>query len=296
MNTDPTFIQLLNSYFVQSVSLMDGVMPARYGYLTSGVIDIRTKDGCDGGKNNATIMSGQRDNAQGNFQIAGCDGNLGYYLTGTFLQSNLGFSSAVPAPDPIHDAVTQGQGFAYLTYALGPTTKLSLISGMTLAFNQFPNQPNLPPQYQLDHISPASYPSSGINSGLNQPDYYGVLALNGVLGSNWDYQLAYSAHYNTQSFYPVRSASSSIRVSPRTFSRAIFRTLEGESYVPSRPALAAGRILPRRIRSRVRPEFTGVPNHWGQPATRPISVIANLNKINLVYGSTSKTPGKSQTG
>jgi hypothetical protein len=27
MNTDPTFTQLLNSYFVQSVSLIDGVLP-----------------------------------------------------------------------------------------------------------------------------------------------------------------------------------------------------------------------------------------------------------------------------
>ena len=56
--------------------------------------------------------------------------------------------------------------------------------------------------YQLDHINPASYPSSAINSGLNQQDYYGVLALNGALGSKTDYQLAYTAHYNSQTFYP----------------------------------------------------------------------------------------------
>ena len=79
-------------------------------------------------------------------------GGCSYYLTGLYLQSNLGFSSAVPAPDPIHDRGDQGQGFAYLTYAMNPTTKLSLISGMTLSFNQFPNQPDQPPLYQLDHI------------------------------------------------------------------------------------------------------------------------------------------------
>ena len=181
INTDPTFTQLLNAYFVKSVSLIDGVLPAQYGYRTSGVIDIHTKDGCDGGHNNLTVSGGQRDTAQAAFQLGGCDGDFSYYLTGLFLQSNLGFSSAVPAPDPIHDAVTQGQGFAYLTYALNPTTKLSLITGMTLSFNQFPDLPNLPPQYQFDHISSASYPSSEINSGLNQQDYYGVLALNGAL-------------------------------------------------------------------------------------------------------------------
>jgi hypothetical protein len=48
LNTDPTFNQLLNSQFIKSVSLADGILPARYGYRTAGVIDIRTKDGCDG--------------------------------------------------------------------------------------------------------------------------------------------------------------------------------------------------------------------------------------------------------
>ena len=47
INTTPTFTQLLNAYFIKSVGLMDGVLPAKYGYRTSGVIDIHTKDGCD---------------------------------------------------------------------------------------------------------------------------------------------------------------------------------------------------------------------------------------------------------
>jgi len=285
MNTDPTFTQLLNSYFVQSVSLMDGVLPARYGYRTSGVIDIRTKSGCDGDGNNATFMGGQRDTAQGNFQVGGCKGDLGYFLTGTFTQSNLGFSSAVPAPDPIHDAVTQGQGFAYLTYALGPAAKLSLISGMTLAFNQFPNQPNLLPQYQLDHINPALHPSSEINSGLNQQDYYGVLALNGLLGADADYQLAYSAHYNAQSFYPDPIGDLIYQgVSSNVFTSDLSNTLQGDlTYRLGRHSLRAGFYLGEYG---VESDQTSqvFPIDGGEPATTPISVRADLNKINLVYG------------
>jgi outer membrane receptor protein involved in Fe transport len=285
MNTDPTFTQLLNSYFVQSVSLMDGVLPARYGYRTSGVIDIRTKNGCDGGGNNATIMGGQHDTAQGNFQVGGCKGGLGYFMTGTFTQSNLGFSSAVPAPDPIHDAVTQGQGFAYLTYAVGPTTRLSLISGMTLAFNQFPNQPNLPPQYQLDHINPALHPSSGINSGLNQQDYYGVLALNGALGADADYQLAYSAHYNVQSFYPDPIGDLIYQgVSSNVFTSDFSNTLQGDlTYRLGGHSLRAGFYLGEYG---VESDQTSqvFPIAGGEPAITPISVTANLNQINLVYG------------
>ena len=287
MNTDPTFTQLLNSYFVQSVSLIDGVLPARYGYRTSGVIDIHTKDGCGDGRNELTVMGGQRDTAQGNFQLGGCSGKLGYYLTGTFLQSNLGFSSAVSAPDPIHDALTQGQGFAYLTYTLGPAAKLSLISGMTLAFNQFPNQPNLPPQYQLDHIDPASHPSSTVNSGLNQQDYYGVLALNGALGRNWDYQLAYSAHYNTQSFYPDRIGDLIYQgVASNVFTSDLSNTLQGDLtyHFGSSHTLRGGFYLGEYgVESDQVSEV--FPIAMGKPATSPISVMANSNKINLVYGA-----------
>jgi len=109
INNDPTFTQLLNATFVKSVSLIDGVLPAQYGYRTSGVIDIQTRDGCDDKHNSATVFVGQRDTAQASFKLGGCGSDFSYYLTVQFLQTNLGFSSAVPAPDPIHNAVTRGR-------------------------------------------------------------------------------------------------------------------------------------------------------------------------------------------
>ena len=249
------------------------------------VIDIHTKDGCDSTHNSATVFGGQRDTAQGSFELGGCSGDVSYYLTGLFLQSNLGFSSAVPAPDPIHDAVTQGQSFAYLTYNPAPTVKLSLISGMTLSFNQFPNQPNQTPQYQLDNINPASYPSSAINSGLNQQDYFGVLALNETLGSNWNYQLAYSAHYNTQTFYPDSIGDLIYQgIASNVFTSDLSSTLEGDlTYHIGAHALRGGFYfgeygVESDQTSQVFPIVRGVP------ATTPVSLTANLNKINLVYG------------
>jgi outer membrane receptor protein involved in Fe transport len=286
INNDPTFTQLLNAYFVKSVSLMDGVLPAQYGYRTSGVIDIHTKDGCEGAHNDFTAAGGQRDTVQGSFQVGGCNGDFSYYATGLFLQSNLGFSSAVPAPDPIHDAVTEGQEFAYLTYALSPTTKLSLISGMTLSFNQFPNQPNQSPQFQLDHVNPPNYPSSGINSGLNQQDYYGVLALSGVLGSKTDYQLAYATHYNALTFYPEPIPDLIYQgISSNVFTSDLANTLQGDLTY----RLGAGHSLRTGFymgeygvesdqSSQVFPINTGITE------TSPVMKVANLNKINLVYG------------
>ncbi len=286
INNDPTFTQLLNAYFVKNVSLIDGVLPAQYGYRTAGVIDIQTKDGCDDPHNSLTIAGGQRDTVSPSFQLGGCSGKFSYYLTGLYLQSNLGFSSAVPAPDPIHDAVTQGQGFAYLTYALNPTTRLSLISGMTLSFNQFPNQPNQLPQFQFDHINPALYPSSAIKSGLNQQDYYGVVALNGELGSQADYQLAYSAHYNALTFYPDPIGDLIYQgISSNVFTSDLANTVEGDlSYrLGAQHSLRGGFYLGAYG---VESDQTSqvFPIVAGKPAIFPITVAANLNKINLAYG------------
>jgi outer membrane receptor protein involved in Fe transport len=287
INTDPTFTQLLNARFVNSVSLIDGVLPAQYGYRTSGVIDIHTKDGCDGGEpNDLTILGGQRDTAQASFQLGGCGGKLSYYLTGQFQQSNLGFSSAVPAPDPIHDAVTQGQGFSYLSYALKPDLKLSLITGMTLSFNQFPNQPNQAPQFQLDHVDPTLHPSSAINSGLNQQDYYGVLALTGTAGPGADYQLAYSAHYNTQTFYPDRVGDLIYQgVASNVFTSDLSNSLQGDlTYRWGSSHILRGGFYLGEYGVESDQTSQVFPIVAGVPSVVPISLAANLNKINLVYG------------
>ena len=286
INSDPTFTQLLNSYFVNSVSLMDGVLPAQYGYRTSGVIDIHTKDGCGGGPNEFTISGGQRDTVQPSFELGGCQGGFSYYLTGLYFKSNLGLSSAVAAPDPIHDAAQQGQGFAYLTYQLNADTRLSLISGMTVASNQFPNQPNLSPEFQLGQINPILHPSNAIDSSLDQQDYYGVFALNGIIGSSADYQLAYTAHYNTETFNPDPVGDLIYQgIASKVFTSDLSNTFAGDlTYrLGAQHTLRGGFYFGEYgVESDQRSQV--FPIVAEQPAITPISVAANVNKINLVYG------------
>ncbi len=286
MNTDPTFTQLLNSRFVSRASLIDGVLPAQYGYRTSGVIDLQTRNGCDSGPNTFTVLGGQRDTIQASFEAGGCGQHFSYYATGRFNRSNLGFSSATPAPDPIHDAVTQGDGFAYATWSLNPATTLSLISGMTVASNQFPNQPNEPPLYELDHINPAFYPSSIINSGLKLNDYYGVLALNGALGPRTDYQLAYTGHYNEQTFNPDPVGDLIYQgISSKVFTSDLSNTLEGDlTYRLGTSHSLRGGFYFGEYGVESDQSSLVFPIVMGEPAASPVSASANLNKLSLVYG------------
>ena len=288
INSDPTFTQLLNSYFVRSASLADGILPAQYGYRTAGVVDIQTRDGCDGGGNNFTIYGGMRDTAQPSFEFSGCHDKLSYYVTGLYLHSDLGFSSATRSPTPIHDTTDQGQGFAYVTYTPNSELKLSLISGMTVTSTDFPNRPDLPPRYQLEGINPAGYPSTGIDSSLDQQDYYGLFALNGVAGLNVDYQAAYSIHYNTQTFHPDPIGDLIYQgVSSHVFNSDLSNTLQGDATwrVGGAHTFGAGMYLGEYgVEADNGSKVFKVDSAGNQISDVPITVGNNLNKINLVYG------------
>ena len=56
-----------------------------------------------------------------------------------------------------------------------------------------------------------------------------MLALNGILGSNWDHQVAYSAHYNSQTFYPDPIGDLIYQgIASNVFTSDFSNTLEGE--------------------------------------------------------------------
>ncbi len=286
INNDPTFTQLLNSYFVKSVSLMDGVLPAEYGYRTSGVIEISTRNGCDDAHNEFTIYGGQRDTAQPSFELGGCHGDFSYYLTGVYLHSNLGLSSATPGPDPIHDGTDQGQGFAYLTYSVSPTTQLSLITGMTVANNQFPNVPGETPEFKLSGVNPADFPSADIDSTMDQQDYYGVLALNGALGTNADYQVAYTMHYNREDFNPDPISDLIYQgIAPKVFDSDFSNAAQGNlTYRLGNDHTLRGGFYFGEYGVEADNTSQVFPIKGGMTLTVPISITNDLNKINLVYG------------
>jgi outer membrane receptor protein involved in Fe transport len=202
MDSFSGFGQIFNSFFVRRMSLLDGILPVTYGYRDAGVLDMVTKNGCSNPGGNVSFYGGQREWIQPSFEYGGCAGKFSYYYTGTFLHSNLAFSSATPGPTPIHNITNQGQGFGYFTYQLNPLTKLSLITGVSVNNSEYPAEPGLPPIYTLQGVNSARYPSQDIKESLDQDYYFGVLALSGVVGPQINYQVAYTGSYSTIQFNP----------------------------------------------------------------------------------------------
>lgn len=194
------FGQILSPRFAHSISLLTGVLPAEFGLRTAGVIDIQTKEGSLDNGGDVEFYGGQHSTIQPSFEYGGSKGNFNYFVTGQYLSTTLGVEPPTPGPSPIHDQAYEGQGFGYFSYFLNPTTRLSLITGSSANHFQIPANPGEPQVFAL--AGTPVYPSAGVDENQFEQNYFGVFALQGTIGSKFDYQIAPFSRYSTVSFYP----------------------------------------------------------------------------------------------
>ena len=287
INTNPPFISMINPMFIKQMSLLDGVLPSRYGFATGGVLNIETKDGCEQPGGSLSVYGGQRNTIQPSFQYGGCEGKFSYYVSGLYSQSNGAFSSATPAPDAIHNRTNQGQGFGFFAYDLNPTTRVSVITSFAASVNQLPNQAGLLPEFQLTGAT--IKPSADINSYLNFRDDLGIVALNGAPAPGFTYQVAYAAHYISQSFEPDNVGELLYQgVASTAFHSDLDNTVQGDlTDKLGDHTIGAGVYLGEYGVEADDNSLVFNVNAAGDqvgPPFLPVRVINNANKINLLSG------------
>jgi outer membrane receptor protein involved in Fe transport len=194
------FSQTLSPRFAQNISLLEGALPAQYGYHTAGVVQIQTKTGDALNGGSIDMYGGSHYTLQPSFEVGGTKGPLSYYGTGSYLQSSRGLEPPTSGPAPIHDFATIGNGFGYLSEILSPTTRVSAIGGFNVSNYQIPATPDQAAAFTLAGVS--NFPSEDVRETQLETNYYGIVALQGVLPENTDYQVAGFSRYSTLSFHP----------------------------------------------------------------------------------------------
>ncbi|HVA78798.1 MAG TPA: TonB-dependent receptor, partial [Candidatus Binataceae bacterium] len=194
------FGQVLSPRFAQSISLLTGALPAEFGLRTAGIVDIKTKDGLLDNGGDVEFYGGQRGTEQPSFEYGGSKGNFSYFVTGQYEHTDRGVEPPTPGPTAIHDTAHMGSGFGYFSYFINPTTRLSLITGTAVNHFEIPANPDQPQVFKLQGVP--VYPSADVAEAQFEENYFGVLALQGVVGSNFDYQIAPFSRYSTVSFNP----------------------------------------------------------------------------------------------
>ena len=170
------FSQALSPRLAGSVELITGALPAEYGLRTAGIIDISTKTGMnDGGE--VSVYGGSHDEIEPSFGYGGHAGNTNFFVSGSYLQNDLGIESPDGRSDPIHDRTQQYQGFAYLEHIIDPEDQLSVILGASDQRFQIPDVAGeLNGGLGLDVGGRTNFPSQDLNESQHETTQYGVVS------------------------------------------------------------------------------------------------------------------------
>jgi len=171
------FGQELDTRLVQSVTLIDGSLPAQFGFRTAGIVDVITKSGDTLNSNEISVYGGGNETYQPSIQLGGTKGSFDYFVTLDSLHNDLGIENTTSSTQALHDNTNQEHFFSYLSDRLDDTSRISLLLNLSNADFQIPATAGLPALYPLaGHPNAAFADYAGINENQNEQQYYTVLA------------------------------------------------------------------------------------------------------------------------
>jgi len=203
------FGQELDARFVDDVHLVTGSLPAQYGFRTAGIVDIHTKSGAFEPGGEIGVYGGSYDTVKPSFEFGGSKGGLNYFMDGSYNHNNIGIENPTASHDPIHDITDQYKTFAYLSYVLDDTSRISVMGSASYADFEIPNTPALPPGTSPGgtnwnaFLSTTNFDSTKLDENQNEQNYYGIAAYQKSVG-DFNMQLAAFARASSVHFRPDR--------------------------------------------------------------------------------------------
>jgi outer membrane receptor protein involved in Fe transport len=193
------FGQALESSFAHSMSLITGALPAEYGFLQAGVVDIQTKSGSTDPGGVVSMEGGSRGYLQPSFSYGGVTGNTDYFFTGDYLRNPVGIENPTSSYSPIHDVSDQYHLLWHFSTILDPTTRVSLIVGVSNEQFQIPNNPGQTPTYVVNGVS--TFNSADLNEYQREITDFGILSLQKHYDTV-DEQISLYSRYSSLNYTP----------------------------------------------------------------------------------------------
>ncbi|HEY0789920.1 MAG TPA: TonB-dependent receptor [Chthoniobacterales bacterium] len=195
------FGQELDTRLIDHVSLITGSLPAQFGFRQSGIIDIHTKQGALEPGVVVSMYGGSYDRLQPSFEFGGSKGPFNYFVSGSYLHSNLGIENPTPGHTPIHDETDQYKGFADLQYVIDDSSRLTLLLSSTYSDFRIPNNPGQQPAFTLQGLT--AFDSSTLDERQHEQNHYAILAYQKAF-ADVAFQWAAFARYSGVLFTPDR--------------------------------------------------------------------------------------------
>jgi len=167
-----TFGQELDTHMIQSVTLIDGSLPAQFGFHTAGIIDVTTKSGAALQGGEFSLYGGSYDTFEPSAEFGWSDGKWDAFVSGSYKHNDIGIENPTPDLRPIHDDTDQQRLFVDATYHIDDTSRLTFLINAANADFQIPNVPNVPPAFTLGTDS--TFNSADLNETQSEQEYFGV--------------------------------------------------------------------------------------------------------------------------
>ncbi|HEX4480892.1 MAG TPA: TonB-dependent receptor [Rudaea sp.] len=193
------FGQTLDARVVEKMQLLTGALPAQYGYRTAGIVEITSKPAPDTSGGSIGVTMGSFGTFNPEFSLYGNEGRWSYFLTGNFLENDIGIENPTSSRNAIHDHTDQTKGFGYVSYLLTDDSRVSFIFGTTNNRFQIPNNPDQQPSYTLNGVD--SFDSSKLDERQREVTDFGVFALQGKFGDT-NYQVSLGERYTGVKYAP----------------------------------------------------------------------------------------------
>jgi hypothetical protein len=284
------FGSALDSRFISTLSLLDGTLPAQYGFRTAGIVDIHTKSGAFDQGGDFSLYGGSFDTIQPSFQYGGHDGKLDYYFTGSYKHTALGIENPTPSADPIHDKSDQFTGFGYMSYLLDDTSRITLMLSGSHDYFQIPNNPGQ--TFAEDPNNPGNpFPITGgttnsanLNENQTEQNYYGVVAYQKTLG-DLNFQLAEFTRYSSLLFRPDTTGDLFFNgVASRADNSITTQGLQGDASYDLNPNHTLRGGFQFSASKAISDTTTAVFDVNPPPTTGPVNIVDNNSKWGYLYG------------
>lgn len=285
------FGSALSPRFAKNVTLLTGALPAEYGFDTSAIVNITTPSGAESPGGSLSLRAGSHDTWEPSAEWGGESGRFSWYLTGSYLRTDLGISSPTPATTPLHDFSHQAKGFGYFTYVLNNRQRLVLTLGDSVSHFQIPNNPGQPAQYSYEGFTPPQltvlYPSADLNENQREANRFELLALQGDEGTV-DYQFSFFNRLSDVTYYPDPIGDLVYNgVSPDIYRSNMENGLQADlgDVIDSSHTLRFGFIASHQsVASDNTSAVFSADSSGSQTGDVPFSIVDNYGNVGWLYG------------
>ncbi len=284
------FGQTFDPRVADSIDLITGTLPAQYGYRTSGVVSLKTRTGAFENGGDLGFYGGSFGWLQPSATLHGSAGKLNYFVSGSYLQNDIGVENPVATRDAIHDRTRQYRAFGYVSDILSDTSRLTVFGGTAIGRFQIPNVPGQgnDPATTFSLRGRSAFDSTQLDQNQREITHYGVLAYQ-YAGDALNFQIAPFARYSQTRFAPdpqggdiiINGFSDASRLS----SLAIGLQVDGSYKLSDAHTLRFGGFLQNeRTRSTVISRVFRVDAAGNQTTDIPSSISDREGKTGRLYG------------